>query len=51
MFAFFALLGLLFIGLKLTRHIDWSWSLVLAPIWMPIALAFFAGLFVGMSGV
>ena len=29
---FLSLLGLLFIGLKLTGHIDWSWWWVLAPI-------------------
>ena len=30
---FFGLLGLLFIGLKLTGFIDWEWWIVLAPIW------------------
>lgn len=30
---FFGLLGLLFIALKLTGHIDWSWWLVLLPIY------------------
>lgn len=30
------LLQLLFIGLKLTDHIDWSWWLVLSPIWMTV---------------
>lgn len=35
---FLGLLGLLFIGLKLTGHIAWSWWLVLAPIWIPLAL-------------
>lgn len=35
---FFGLLGILFIGLKLTGHIDWPWLAVLAPIWAPIAL-------------
>jgi len=34
-FAFLPLLGLLFIGLKLTDHIDWSWWLVLAPLYAP----------------
>ena len=36
---FFGLLTLLFIGLKLTGCITWSWWWVLAPIWGPIALA------------
>ncbi len=33
---FLGLLQILFIGLKLTGHIDWSWVLVLAPTWAPI---------------
>ena len=36
---FFALLGILFIGLKLTGYIAWSWWFVLAPIYAPIAIA------------
>lgn len=35
---FFMLLGLLFIGLKLAEVIDWSWWLVLLPIYGGIAL-------------
>jgi hypothetical protein len=31
---FFGLLTLLFIGLKLTGYIDWSWIWVLAPLWI-----------------
>ena len=31
---FLDLLVLLFIGLKLTGHIDWSWWWVFAPWWM-----------------
>lgn len=31
------LLAVLFIGLKLTNYIDWSWWWVLAPLWVPIA--------------
>jgi membrane protein implicated in regulation of membrane protease activity len=30
-------LGLLFIGLKLTGYIGWSWWGVLAPLWIPAA--------------
>lgn len=30
---FFGLLGILFIGLKLTGVIDWSWWWVTAPLW------------------
>ena len=28
-------LALLFIGLKLTNNISWSWGWVLSPIWIP----------------
>lgn len=35
---FCGLLTVLFIGLKLTNHIDWSWWWVLAPLWIPIAI-------------
>ena len=30
-------LTLLFIGLKLTGHISWSWIWVLSPIWITIS--------------
>lgn len=48
---FFSLLTLLFIGLKLTNYIDWSWWWVLAPLWMPliivvIGLAIFIGVLI-----
>ena len=36
--SFTGLLGLLFIALKLTGVIDWSWWLVLLPIYAPLAL-------------
>lgn len=35
---FLGVLTLIFITLKLTGHIDWSWWWVLAPIWIPVAL-------------
>lgn len=35
---FFGLLGLLFIGLKLTGAIDWAWIWVLAPFWVAALL-------------
>jgi hypothetical protein len=35
---FFGLLTLLFITLKLTGYIDWSWWLVLLPAYGPIAI-------------
>lgn len=33
------LLLVLFIGLKLTGFIAWSWFWVLSPFWIPLALA------------
>lgn len=36
---FSGLLTVLFIGLKLTNYIDWSWWWVLSPLWIPLALA------------
>ena len=36
---FLKLLTLLFIGLKLTGYITWSWIWVLAPLWIPISIA------------
>lgn len=32
------LLGVVFVTLKLLGKIDWSWTWVLAPFWMPLAL-------------
>ena len=36
---FFDLLGIVFITLKLTGFIDWSWWLVTAPLWGGVAVA------------
>ena len=33
-----SLLGVLFVGLKLTHFIDWSWWWVTAPFWGPFML-------------
>ncbi len=33
-----ALLTILFIGLKLTGYIAWSWLWVLSPVWISIVL-------------
>lgn len=35
---FLSLLTVLFIGLKLTGYINWSWLWVLAPMWGGIAI-------------
>lgn len=36
--SFGTLLGLLFIGLKLGKVIDWSWLWVLCPLWIPLVI-------------
>ena len=36
---FVGLLTILFIGLKLTGYIAWSWLWVLSPLWISTALA------------
>lgn len=36
---FFGLLTIMFITLKLTGYINWSWWWVLAPLWGSVALA------------
>jgi len=45
---FTGLLTVLFVGLKLTGHITWSWWWVLSPIWISLSLLFFVFLIVGM---
>ena len=37
---FVGLLTILFIGLKLTHYIDWSWWWVLSPIWISTGVVF-----------
>lgn len=32
------LLGVLFVGLKLTGHINWPWLWVLSPFWIPVVI-------------
>lgn len=43
-FSIASLLTVLFVGLKLTHYIDWSWGWVVSPLWIPVvaALAFCA---------
>ena len=36
-FPILGILGLIFVTLKLTGHITWSWWWVTAPFWMPFA--------------
>lgn len=44
---FLGLLTIVFIALKLTGYINWSWLWVLAPIWAPVSLAIILGLLGG----
>ena len=37
-FPLLGILGLIFITLKLTGYITWSWLWVLAPFWIPIGI-------------
>lgn len=37
---FTGLLAVLFIGLKLTGHVAWSWWWVLSPLWIPFVFFF-----------
>jgi hypothetical protein len=37
---FFGLLAIVFITLKLTNVINWSWWWVTAPLWGPVVFAF-----------
>jgi len=32
--SFLGMLTILFIGLKLTGYVDWSWTWVLSPLWI-----------------
>ncbi|MFC0456743.1 hypothetical protein ACFFGR_09335 [Arthrobacter liuii] len=50
-FGFAGLLFLVFLVLKLTHVIDWSWWWVTAPLWIPacVALLFFVAALIGMA--
>lgn len=43
---FFEALALLFIALKLTGVITWSWLMVLSPLWLTFAVAVFIAVIV-----
>ena len=47
-FPFLSILCLIFITLKLTGYIAWSWWWVLAPIWIPISIILVVFVIVGM---
>ena len=44
---FAGLLTIVFIVLKLTKVISWSWWWVISPIWIPVAITIF-GLIIGV---
>ncbi|QFG04546.1 membrane protein [Mycobacterium phage Jeeves] len=41
------LLAIVFMVLKLTHYIDWSWWWVAAPVWIPASIAAFFYLLAG----
>lgn len=47
-FPFLSILCLIFITLKLTGYIAWSWWWVLAPIWIPVTIVLAIFVVVGM---
>jgi hypothetical protein len=47
---FAGLLTIVFITLKLTNYIDWSWWWVLAPLWIPIAIVIVIILILAITG-
>lgn len=48
---FFGLLGLIFIVLKLTGSITWSWWFVLMPLYGPFAVLLAIGVIAGLIKV
>lgn len=49
--SFGGLLTVLFIGLKLTGTINWSWIWVLSPLWIPLVLFVAATFIIFIVGV
>ena len=45
---FSAVLTIVFITLKLTNHINWSWIQVLSPLWINLGLMFLAIICLGL---
>lgn len=46
-----SLLGLIFVTLKLTGFIDWSWWYVTMPFWLPLGVVFSMVLLVAFIAV
>ena len=47
---FLQLLTIVFVVLKLTKCINWSWWWVLAPLWVPVALVIAVVFICGVIG-
>lgn len=47
--SFFSILTLIFITLKLTGYITWSWFWVLSPMFLPLIIV--GGLIIGLAGI
>lgn len=47
---FVTALTILFIGLKLTGYIAWSWTLVLAPMWVTLLVGLVTVILILASG-
>lgn len=45
---FSAVLTIVFVVLKLTNHINWSWIWVLSPLWINLGLMFLAIICLGL---
>jgi hypothetical protein len=43
-FPILGILGLIFITLKLTGYITWSWLWVLSPFWIPLGILILIGI-------
>ena len=48
---FCGILTIVFITLKLTNNIDWSWWWVLGPLWIPTAIVLLLCIFFGIINV
>lgn len=48
---FGGLLTILFVGLKLTHYIAWSWLWVLCPLWIPLGLMGIILIIAGIASV
>ena len=42
------LLTVLFVGLKLTNYINWSWWWVLSPLWIPVVFIILLIILIGI---